>query len=231
MMDAIVLAGGFGTRLRQVVPDLPKPMAPVGGRPFLEVLLTQLARKGFRRVVLSLGYLAHKVVEHFGGQYANMELVYAIETTPLGTGGAIRRALGLCQTDHVFVLNGDTYLDLEADEIENHWQDHHNPIIVAREIPDTSRYGRLRTDHGSIVGFSDKGHQGPGLINAGCYVLPKPILDETRCGESFSLEADWLPGAVMRQRFDVFVSRRLFIDIGIPEDYARAQTVLSGVCV
>jgi len=162
------------------------------------------------------GYLAHKVVEHFGGQYANMELVYAIETTPLGTGGAIRQALRLCKTDHVFVLNGDTYLDLEADEIENRWQDHHNPIIVAREIPDTSRYGRLRTDHATIVGFSDKGHQGPGLINAGCYVLPKPILEETGCGESFSLEADWLPRAVMQRRFDVFVSRGLFIDIGIP---------------
>lgn len=229
-MDAIVLAGGLGTRLRQVVPDFPKPMAPVGGRPFLELLLTLLARKGFRRVVLSLGYLAHKVVQHFGGEYADMELMYAIEDTPLGTGGAIRQALKRCKTDHVFVLNGDTYLDVEADELEDQWQNHHNPILVARELPDTSRYGRLHTANTSVLGFSNRGHKGPGLISAGCYVLPKPILDESLCGDAFSLEADWLPKAVIQQRFDVFVSRGLFIDIGIPEDYVRAQKVLIGVC-
>ena len=96
-MEAIVLAGGVGTRLRQVVPDLPKPMAPVAGRPFLEILLYFLARKGFTRVVLSLGFMADKVVAHFGDQFAGMELVYEIEHTPLGTGGAVR--LGLTRID------------------------------------------------------------------------------------------------------------------------------------
>lgn len=225
-MDAIVLAGGFGTRLRQAVPDCPKPMAPIGGRPFLEILLTLLARKGFRRVVLSLGYLAEKVVQHFGGEFADMELAYAIENKPLGTGGAIGQALKQCNRDHAFVFNGDTYLDIEADEIENQWQTHHHPIIVAREVPDTSRYGRLQTADARIVGFSSRGHQGAGLINAGCYVLPKPILDKSPCGDAFSLEADWLPKAIVEQPFDVFVSRGCFIDIGVPEDYARAQEML-----
>lgn len=229
-MEAIVLAGGFGTRLKQVVPDLPKPMAPVAGHPFLEILLTSLARKGFRRVVLSLGYMADKVANHFGGQFAGMELVYEIEQTPLGTGGAVRQALTRCKADHVFVLNGDTFLDVEAAEVEAHWQTHHAPIIVAREVPDTARYGRLEAADGRILGFAEKGAAGQGLINAGCYVFPVGILDGFVPGQPFSLETDFLARAVSARRFDLFVTNGHFIDIGIPEDYARAQTELTGIC-
>ena len=116
-MEAILLAGGIGTRLRSVVPNLPKPMAPVAGRPFLEILLNSLAKKGFKRVVLSVGYMAEKVVSHFGYNFVGMELVYEIEETPLGTGGAVCKAIAQCNTDHVFVFNGDTYLDLEVAEV------------------------------------------------------------------------------------------------------------------
>lgn len=229
-MEAIVLAGGFGTRLREVVPNLPKPMAPVAGRPFLEILLTSLARKGFSRVVLSLGYLSEKVVEYFGDRFADMELVYEIEDTPLGTGGAIRQALERCSADHVFVFNGDTYLDVEAAEVEAHWLAQRVPIIVAREISDAARYGRLDAANNRVLGFREKGLAGSGLINAGCYVLPKAILDGFPCGAAFSLEADFLAKAVTQQRFDVFITKGQFIDIGIPEDFARAQTELAGVC-
>ena len=228
-MEVIILAGGFGTRLRQVVPDLPKPMAPVGGRPFLEILLTSLACKGFRRVVLSLGYMADKVVSHFGAYFAGMELVYEIEQTPLGTGGAVRQAMMQCGADHVFVFNGDTFLDLEVPDVEAHWQAHHAPIIVGREVPDTARYGRLEKSDGRVMGFSEKGVAGPGLINAGCYVLPIEILNGFTLGQLFSLEADFLAKAVKSQRFDLFVTDGHFIDIGVPEDYARAQSELSGV--
>lgn len=229
-MEAIVLAGGFGTRLKQVVPDLPKPMAPVAGRPFLEILLASLARKGFRRAVLSLGYMAEKVASRFGGQFAGMELVYEIEKTPLGTGGAVRQALLQCKADHVFVFNGDTFLDLEAADVEAHWQAHRAPIIVAREVPDTARYGRLDTADGRILGFAEKGAGGPGLINAGCYVLPAGILDSFEPGQPFSLETGFLAKAVSAQRFDLFVTQGHFIDIGIPEDYARAQAELADIC-
>lgn len=230
-MEAIILAGGFGIRLRQVVPDLPKPMAPVAGRPFLEILLTAIARKGFSRVVLSLGYMAEKVVEYFGDRFADMELVYEIEEMPLGTGGAIRQALGRCIADHVFVFNGDTYLDVEAAEVDACWLAQRAPIIVAREVSDTARYGRLDIANNRVLGFSEKGLAGPGLINAGCYVLPKGVLDGFPCGAAFSLEADFLAKAVTQQRFDVFVSKGLFIDIGIPKDYERAQKELAGVCI
>lgn len=230
-MEAIILAGGFGTRLRPVVPNLPKPMAPVAGRPFLEILLLSLARKNFGRVVLSLGFMSEKVVEYFGDRFANMELVYEIEDTPLGTGGAIRRALERCSADHVFVFNGDTYLDVEASEVEAHWLAQRVPIIVAREVPDTTRYGRIDTLHNRVLRFREKGLAGPGLINAGCYVLPIAILDEFPFGGTFSLEADFLAKAVTQQRFDVFVTKGQFIDIGIPEDFVRAQTELAGLCV
>ena len=107
-MEAIVLAGGFGTRLRQVVADVPKPMAPIADRPFLEILLGSLARKGFSQVVLSLGFMAEKISDHFGARFAGMDIAYVVEETPLGTGGAIRLALDACTQDHVFVFNGDT---------------------------------------------------------------------------------------------------------------------------
>jgi len=223
------LAGGFGTRLRRAVPDLPKPMAPVAGRPFLEILLTLLARKGFSRVVLSLGYLHEKVVDHFGDQYAGMELVYEIEHTPLGTGGAIRAALTRCVADHLYIFNGDTYLDLEFVELEHLWQSNHHPIIVVREAPNTTRFGRVEMCDGRINSFLEKGMSGPGLINAGCYVLPKTALDSFPLGQPFSLETEFFIKNLQSLRLDGFVTHGRFIDIGVPDDYALAQTALAGL--
>jgi len=228
-MEAIILAGGFGTRLRRAVPDLPKPMAPVAGRPFLEILLTLLARKGFSRVVLSLGYLHEKVVDHFGDQYAGMELVYEIEHTPLGTGGAIRAALTRCVADHLYIFNGDTYLDLEFVELEHLWQSNHHPIIVVREAPNTTRFGRVEMCDGRINSFLEKGMSGPGLINAGCYVLPKTALDSFPLGQPFSLETEFFIKNLQSLRLDGFVTHGRFIDIGVPDDYALAQTALAGL--
>lgn len=226
-MEAIVLAGGFGTRLREVVPDLPKPMAPVAGKPFLEILLCSLSRKGFSRVVLSLGFMADKISGYFGDRFAGMELSYVVEDHPLGTGGAVRLALSNCRQDHVYVFNGDTFLDLEADAVEHLWQDRHHPIIVGRAVPDTARYGRFLTADGRVTGFTEKGVAGPGLINAGCYVFDRCQLDGFALNEPFSLEADFLVKAVQQMPVDVFVTEGLFIDIGIPEDYARAQALLA----
>lgn len=225
-MEAIVLAGGFGTRLREVVPDLPKPMAPIGGKPFLEILLSALARKGFTRVVLSLGFMAETISSHFGERFAEMELVYIVEEHPLGTGGAIRLAMEACKEDHVFVFNGDTFVDLEVGQIERLWENHHHAIIVGREVPDTARYGRLLVSDGRVSGFSEKGMTGPGLINAGCYILRTDQLDEWPLNTPFSLESDYFVRAVTTEPVDAFETTGLFIDIGIPEDFNRAQTLL-----
>ena len=226
-MEAIVLAGGFGTRLRRVVADVPKPMASIAGRPFLEILLGSLARKGFSRVILSLGLMAQKISVHFGTRFAGMDIAYVVEDTPLGTGGAIRLAFEACTQDHVFVFNGDTYLDLEAQSLERQWQAKRNPIVVGRQVPDTSRYGQLVVDGGCITSFAEKGTTGPGLINAGCYVLATDALAKFPLNQPFSIETDYLVPEVARATVEVFETVGVFIDIGIPEDYARAQTLLA----
>jgi D-glycero-alpha-D-manno-heptose 1-phosphate guanylyltransferase len=228
-MEAIVLAGGFGTRLQQVVADVPKPMAPIAGRPFLEILLGSLARKGFARVVLSLGFMAEKISDHFGARFAGMDIAYVVEDTPLGTGGATRLAATACTQDHVFVFNGDTYLDLEVGRVEQRWQAKRHPIVVGRQVPDTLRYGRLVVDGDRISSFAEKGIAGSGLINAGCYVLATDSLARFPLGQPFSLETDYLVPEVARATVEVFVTDGMFIDIGIPEDYARAQTPLAAL--
>lgn len=228
-MEAIVLAGGFGTRLRQVVPDLPKPMAPVAGRPFLEILLSTLARKGFTRVVLSLGFMSEKIIEHFGTSYMGMELLHEVESSPLGTGGGIRVALAHCISDHAYIFNGDTYLDLEVDALERLWQTNHHPVIVVRQVPDAARFGKVEMREGRVVAFLEKGSSGSGLINAGCYVLPKAALDNFSLNKPFSIETEYFMRSLQSMRFDGFVTRGRFIDIGVPDDYALAQTELAGL--
>lgn len=226
-MEAIVLAGGFGTRLRELVADVPKPMAPIAGRPFLEILLGSLARKGFRRVTLSLGFMADKISGHFGPRFAGMDLLYVVEDQPLGTGGGVRLAMEHTKAEHVFVFNGDTFLDLEVDQIERQWAMHHRPLIVGRKVEDTARYGRLLAVDGLVTGFTEKGVAGPGLINAGCYVFRRGQLEAFPVGTAFSLEADYLTRAVAVQGFDVFETQGQFIDIGVPDDFMRAQTELA----
>jgi D-glycero-alpha-D-manno-heptose 1-phosphate guanylyltransferase len=226
-MEAIVLAGGFGTRLRQVVGNVPKPMAPVAGRPFLEILLGSLAQKGFSRAVLSLEFMAEKISGHFGSQFAGLDIAYVVEDTPLGTGGATRLAAAACTQDHVFIFNGDTYLDLEVELLEQQWQAKRHPIVVGRQVPDTTRYGRLVVDGDRIISFAEKGIKGPGLINAGCYVLATNALARFPLNQPFSIETEYLVPEVARTTVDVFVTKGMFIDIGIPEDYSRAQTLLA----
>lgn len=228
-MEAIVLAGGFGTRLREIVSDVPKPMAPIAGTPFLEILLQSLAKKGFERIVLSLGYMAEKISNHFGDEFAGMQIAYAIEDNPLGTGGAIRLAMEHCLADHFFVFNGDTFLDLEVHAVEAIWKEKKIPIIVGREVDDTSRYGRLIVASEMVRGFSEKGLSGRGIINAGCYILPRYILDSWPVNTPFSLESDYLAHAVTSESIAFYETKGTFIDIGVPEDFFRAQKILANI--
>ena len=225
-MEAIILAGGLGTRLRSVVAHLPKAMAPIADRPFLEILLADLARKGFKRIVLSLGFMADKISSHFGASFEGVELAYVVEDTPLGTGGALRLALTACTRDHVFVFNGDTFLDLDVRALEQYWQKGQHTIVIGKSVLDTERYGRLVAEGDWLIGFSEKGIRGPGLINAGCYVMTANALEAFPLNQSFSLEKDYLKPMIARGSVQVFVTNGLFIDIGIPEDYAQAQTFL-----
>ena len=226
-MEAIILAGGFGKRLHQVVNDVPKPMAPISGRPFLEILLRSLAQKGFLRVVLSLGFKAEIISSHFGSRFSGLDLVYVTEDAPLGTGGATRLAVTACTQDNVFVFNGDTFLDLEVEFIERQWQKNRNPIVVSKKVPDTTRYGQLVVDDVRIISFAEKKVLGPGLINAGCYVLGAGALTRFPLYQPFSIETDYFVPEVSRATVEAFVTEGMFIDIGIPDDYSLAQTLLA----
>lgn len=226
-MEAIVLAGGFGTRLREVVPDVPKPMAPVAGRPFLEILLQHLSAVGFKRVILSLGHKAEAIYSHFGASFAELEIEYVIEEVALGTGGAVRLALERAHNDHVFIFNGDTLIDLDAHEVDSMWRMQRRTIIVGCNVPDTTRYGRLLVSSGTVTGFLEKGGGGHGVINAGCNIMGVDQLDAWPVGVPFSLETDYLAPAVGRREVAFFETDGLFIDIGIPDDFVRAQTLLA----
>jgi D-glycero-alpha-D-manno-heptose 1-phosphate guanylyltransferase len=219
MLEAIILAGGFGTRLKKVVADLPKPMAPIHGKPFLAHLLDNLAKKGFRRVILSVGFMSEKIIDYFQDNYSGIDLFYSVEQIPLGTGGAVRLALEKATQDHVYVINGDTYLDFEIDEIESLWNKNHRPIIVGVNVENTSRYGRLEIFDGRVVSFQEKDFIKSGPINAGCYIFRRIQLRNFVGKDQFSLERDFLMKEVVTEEFSYFFSRGKFIDIGIPEDY------------
>lgn len=226
-MEAIVLAGGFGTRLRSVVADLPKPMAPVAGRPFLAYVLDRLAEAAFSSVILAVGYRYEAVRSHFGDSYRDVALRYSIETEPLGTGGAIRLASMHIKVDDVFVLNGDTYLGLDYRAmIEAHRNANAKLSIAVSEVTDVARYGALDIRNGIVRGFREKGQSGPGWINAGTYVLSRGLREFFPERRAFSLEREVLVPRVEELTPLAFEASGPFIDIGIPEDYARAAEVL-----
>jgi D-glycero-alpha-D-manno-heptose 1-phosphate guanylyltransferase len=227
-MEAIILAGGFGTRLRSVVSSVPKPMAPVAGRPFLELLLSALQGKGITRAILSVGYLSEVVTAYFSSHPLQMDLAYEVETTPLGTGGAIAAALRQARQDRVFVFNGDTYLDLELGAVAALWPGDRTPIVVARPVADTERFGRLECAEGRITRFLGAGHPGFGLINAGCYLIPKDLFAGVKLPAAFSFEQDFLACRPPRS-LRVFVTGAKFLDIGVPEDYQRAEVELAAL--
>ena len=229
MLEAIILAGGFGTRLKEVVPDLPKPMAPIKGKPFLAYLLENLSKKGFKRVILSLGYMPEKIIDYFETSFNGIEITYSIEKEPLGTGGATKLALEKCTQDHVYVINGDTYLDFEVDEIESLWHKNHQPIIVGVNVEKTSRYGSLEIVDGRVISFKEKAFIKSGPINAGCYVFTKTQLESFIDKDRFSLESDFLMYEVKKEIFKCILSKGLFIDIGIPSDYLKVQLLLSNI--
>ena len=230
-MEAIILAGGFGTRLSQVVQNLPKAMAPIRGRPFLELLLQRLESSGFERIILSVGYLHQLIQQHFGSRFGSMELEYVIEQSPLGTGGAVRLALMHAVASQVFVLNGDTMVSLDYRAMYEGYSTAKARLAIAVcEMDDTSRYGRVLVDGDIVSGFLEKQPcSGPGLINAGVYVLDRYLFNQQATGEVFSFERDYLTPMVASLRPYAFRTQRGFIDIGVPEDYVRAQSELAGI--
>lgn len=227
-MEAIVLAGGLGTRLASRLINLPKPMAPVAGRPFLEILLARLQLQGCRRALLSVGHLHQTIQNHFGSTYQSMEISYAVEDRPLGTGGAIRAAMAMASEDSVLVLNGDTFLDCDAAALlAEHRRSGAQVTMAVVCQPDISRFGGVVLQENRVIGFQEKGCSGPGWINAGVYALRRDLRWPLHLPERFSWETDVLAAELPRLAPHAFSVEGFFLDIGVPEDLDRAQTLLS----
>ena len=227
--EAIVLAGGFGTRLRGIVDDVPKPLAPVAGRPFLAWLLDRLATGGMRRCILATGYLSDVIEQRIGARWQGMEIAYSVEPEPLGTGGAIRLAATRLQGDAAHVLNGDTWLEYDPVALEDTARAAGASMTIAlARVDDVARYGAVDIDNGRVTGFREKGESGPGWINAGCYFLGADALAALPVRDAFSFEQDVLQPRVQERAVAAFTETPGFIDIGVPEDYARAQLQFAG---
>jgi len=224
-MEAIILAGGFGTRLRHIVPDVPKPMAPVDGRPFLRYLLDDLTSKGVDRIILAVGYMKEVIMEYFGGSYRGAELIYSSEDTPLFTGGAVKQALELCREESVFVVNGDTYFDVDLKAMAEFKAGKNSSfVLAARPMSNFDRYGTLDLDNtGKILKFCEKMPTEYGIINGGIYLMDRAFLADIEA-QAFSLESDVLEKVVGLKELFAFISKGYFIDIGVPIDYEQAQT-------
>jgi D-glycero-alpha-D-manno-heptose 1-phosphate guanylyltransferase len=227
-MEAVVLAGGFGTRLRSVVSDVPKPMAPVNGRPFLELLLDYWIGQGVKRFILSIGYLADTISGHFGRAWGGAEIVYAREHEPLGTGGGVLLAAAEATAEELLVLNGDTFFAVDLSALAAfHRERNADCTFSLFSTSDTKRYMGLALDSdGRVVELASAGSR---LANGGVILLKAASLRALpwKAGERVSLEADMLPEGQRRGwRICGREFAATFIDIGVPEDYRRAPEVL-----
>lgn len=225
-IPALILAGGMGTRLRPVVGDVPKPLADIAGRPFLHWLLRSLGHQGIREVYLSVGYRHEVLMDALGCGFEGLRLHYIIEHEPLGTGGAILYALQQIPHEHVLVLNGDTFAVLDLDHfVATAIGEEADLAISLAHVPDAGRYGTVAIDQdGRIEAFVEKGCIGAGWINAGVYVFHRDCLAGLTLPAAFSLEQDFMSPYRSRLRMIGMPVIRDFIDIGVPYDYALAQT-------
>ena len=228
--EAIILAGGMGTRLKSVVSDLPKPMAPIDDKPFLEYMLSYLSASQIRHVVLSVGYKHETIKAHFGEKYADMKLTYAVEEEPLGTGGAIRFALNYIEGDHTLLLNGDTFFKINLDDLRQFYFAHDPDIAMSVKLMhDFSRYGTVELNESRVTGFISKQPVNMGYINGGLYMMKSNLFDRYDLPEKFSFEVDFLEKYVSNLHISAMKSSDYFIDIGIPEDYEKARKELPGL--
>lgn len=226
--EAIILAGGLGTRLKSVISDIPKPMAPIHGKPFLEYLLSYLVKFKIKKAVLSVGYKYQNILDHFGNNYKGMELLYAIEDKPLGTGGGIRNAMYHINKNHFFLLNGDTFYEVDLNKLYHlHIEEKANISLSLLPMEKFSRYGSVKVNGTRITEFMPKKFTKKGLINGGIYVVNQSVFQEYSPGNKFSFETDLLQVMCKKLNIHGYISEAPFIDIGIPEDYEKARGYFS----
>ncbi len=223
-MECIILAGGLGTRLSGVVSDVPKCMAPVAGVPFLAHILQYLERQMADHVILSLGYKSEVVIDYLRQKAFTFKTSWVLEPEPLGTGGGIRRALLKSRAKQTFVLNGDTMFAVDLRAMQQAFNPRYKAMLALKPMKDFERYGSVQVNTaGSITAFEEKQFRAEGLINGGVYLLNKEKENLDTFPEKFSFEKDFLEPEAGNDSLQGFVSDTYFIDIGIPEDYYKAQ--------
>tara|TARA_B110000037_G_C17068760_1_gene484900 strand:+ start:307 stop:1011 length:705 start_codon:yes stop_codon:yes gene_type:complete len=226
MKEAIILAGGFGTRLQSVVKDVPKPMAPVAGNPYLVYLVRYLKSYGVEHIVLSVGYLSEVVEDYFKAEYLGVKISYSKEDAPLGTGGGIRLALEKCEKKNVIILNGDSFFDVDINKLKKFHKKHKATVSLGvREVENVGRYGEVvLNDEKEIVKFSEKSDKAiAGLINGGVYLMKRKALNTFALNTKFSLEQDYFQKQANTSSLYAKEFNSYFIDIGIPTDFERAN--------
>ena len=223
--EAIILAGGFGTRLSHVVSNVPKPMAPVFGKPFLSYVIDRLVEAGVQQIILATGYKHEVINAWFGSDYRGAEIIYSHEDTPLFTGGAILQAAYLTKSDDFVVLNGDTLFNIDLQQLYDFHVAHKAKLSVAlRHVEDTGRYGSVLYENGHITAFCEKlESQGAGAINGGIYAINREWLISLNLPTAFSFEKELMQPMAGDEGFYGLLFKDYFIDIGVPEDYWRAQ--------
>jgi len=233
-IDAIILAGGEGKRLRGLIKEIPKPLAMVDGKPFLDILLAQLNKCNcINHLILAVGYKAERIVEKYKDCSAyNFDIGFSIEEKLLGTGGGMKKAIGYTETKNILAMNGDSYTEVDMEDlIKTHRRNNSKLTIVLLKVKDAGRYGTVRINsHSRVTCFQEKrGVNEAGLINAGIYIFQRDIFDDVEENEVISIEEQLLPDFVenVTGGIDAYVVDGKFIDIGVPEAYQAAHNYLT----
>ena len=229
-LEAAILVGGKGTRLKSVVSDRPKPMAEVAGKPFLEWILIGLRDRGVSRIVLCSGYMPDVIEGYFGdGRVLNLELSYSVDPYPLGTGGAVRDSLEHISGSRFLVLNGDSYCDFDIETLmRTHLDSRSAATIWTARVEDAHRFGSMDVaENSSVLAFREKQvSRGPGIVNAGVYLVERDVVTAIPEGRAVSLESEVFPRLVGNGLYAV-IGDAPFLDIGTPESFAVAGEFLS----
>ncbi|EAM0817171.1 NTP transferase domain-containing protein [Campylobacter jejuni] len=216
-MQAIILCGGLGTRLKSVIKNIPKPMAPINNKPFLEFIFEYLKKQGIKEVILAVSYKYEVIQEYFKDEFLDIKIKYSIEKEPLGTGGAIKEALKFIKNE-AYVLNGDTIFDIDLKKLI---LNNSKICLALKQMNDFDRYGTVELDSKNYIKlFKEKEFKKQGLINGGIYFLNKDIFNEFTLQEKFSFE-EFLQENYEKLKAKAHIFDNYFIDIGVPRDYGR----------
>jgi D-glycero-alpha-D-manno-heptose 1-phosphate guanylyltransferase len=231
MKEVIILAGGFGTRLKSVINDLPKCLAEVSGKPFLSYVIDSLINFNYSHFVFSLGYKSEVIKDFIETNYPQLNVTYSIEQNPLLTGGAIRLAIEKCQEQNVLIINADTYFGFDLNQfLSNHTYQNSDISIALTYMENFDRYGVVKFDENNIINsFEEKKFQKSGFINCGYIIIKKNVILNMPLNMPFSFEKDFLFLNLSKLKVSAFVAKAYFIDIGIPEDFIKSNLDFKGI--